>query len=193
MARPREFDTTTAINQALNIFRTQGYKGSSLQDLIQAMGISKSSFYETFGSKYELFLSTLTQFHESKAIYQTIDLSIDISAETLINDIFQQLINNVLKGQGGCLFGHCASEFSNSDQRVSIKIIHGMNQLEQLFYQILIREQKNRKIADKQRFLATAQQLTATFYGLQTMANAAIDKETLYQIAANATRTAILK
>ena len=186
MVRPREFDTQTAVDQALCVFRKQGYKGSSLLDLIRAMGISKSSFYETFGSKYELFLTTLVRFHETGAIYQLIDPNIDIPAKTIITGIFRQLIDNVIEGKGGCMFGNCAIEFSNTDQEVTARIANGIKQLEQMFYQILMCEPKNGKIPEKHKLRATARLLTATFYGLQTMANANLDQEILNEIASNA-------
>ncbi len=186
MVRPRAFDTQTAVDQALCVFRKQGYKGSSLHDLIRAMGISKSSFYETFGSKYELFLTTLSRFHETEAIYQFIDPNIDIPAKTMISDIFRQLIDNVIEGKGGCMFGNCAVEFSNTNLEVTARIANGIRQLEQMFYQILICEPKNGKIPEKHKVRATARQLTATFYGLQIMANANLDQELLNEIASNA-------
>ena len=186
MVRPRKFDTQTAVDQALCVFRKQGYKGSSLHDLIRAMGISKSSFYETFSSKYELFLTTLIRYHETEAIYQLIDPNIDIPAKTMITDIFRQLIDNVIEGKGGCMFGNCAVEFSNTDQEVTARIANGIKQLEQMFYQILMCEQKNGEISEKRNIRATARQLTATFYGLQIMANANLNRELLNEIASNA-------
>ena len=186
MVRPRNFNTQTAVDQALCVFRKQGYKGSSIHDLIRAMGISKSSFYETFRSKYELFLTTLIRYHETEAIYQLIDPNIDIPAKTMITDIFRQLIDNVIEGKGGCMFGNCAVEFSNTDQEVTARIANGINQLEQMFYQILMYEQKNGAMSEKRNIRATARQLTATFYGLQIMANANLNRELLNEIASNA-------
>ena len=182
MVRPREFDTHIAVDQALHVFRKQGYKGSSLNDLIRAMNISKSSFYETFGSKYELFLTTLIRFHETQAIYQTIDPNIDIPAKTLIQDIFLQIIDNVINGKGGCMFGSCAVEFSNNDPEITARIADGIKQLELMFYQILMRDQKNGGISKSHNILAIARQLTATFYGLQIMANANLNREVLTEI-----------
>jgi AcrR family transcriptional regulator len=39
----------------MNLFWEQGYEGTSFDQLIQAMGISPSSFYNSFGSKEQLY------------------------------------------------------------------------------------------------------------------------------------------
>ena len=59
MARPREFDTTTALNGAMNEFWTKGYDGASLPDLLEGMGITRGSLYKAFTDKKTLFLPTL--------------------------------------------------------------------------------------------------------------------------------------
>ncbi len=64
MARPREFNEEKALDRAMRVFWTQGYEGTSLHDLLGAMGISKSSFYETFGSKRDLFMRSLEHFDQ---------------------------------------------------------------------------------------------------------------------------------
>lgn len=53
--RPSTFDRTEALNQAMTLFWEQGYEGTSFDQLIQAMGISASSFYNSFGSKEQLY------------------------------------------------------------------------------------------------------------------------------------------
>ena len=63
MARPREFDADVALEQAMQVFWDMGYQSASLSSLTRAMGISKSSFYEAFGSKHELYLSALEYYN----------------------------------------------------------------------------------------------------------------------------------
>ena len=53
--RPQSFDRSVALNQAMRLFWERGYIGTSFDDLIGAMGISPSSFYNTFGSKERLY------------------------------------------------------------------------------------------------------------------------------------------
>ena len=49
--RPRTFDRSTAIQQAMKLFWDRGYEGTTFDDLIGVMNIGPSSFYHEFGSK----------------------------------------------------------------------------------------------------------------------------------------------
>jgi AcrR family transcriptional regulator len=53
--RPKNFDRPVALQQAMKLFWERGYEGASFDDLTAAMGISPSSFYNTFGSKGRLY------------------------------------------------------------------------------------------------------------------------------------------
>jgi AcrR family transcriptional regulator len=59
MGRHREFDPDEALHIALQVFRRQGYEGTSISDLTGAMGITRPSLYAAFGNKEDLFRRTL--------------------------------------------------------------------------------------------------------------------------------------
>jgi len=53
--RPREFDREDALHKAKTIFWQRGYEGTSLSDLVAALGIASARIYAAFGSKENLF------------------------------------------------------------------------------------------------------------------------------------------
>ncbi|MFP3646047.1 TetR/AcrR family transcriptional regulator [Paraburkholderia sp. SIMBA_054] len=55
MARPREFDENHVLQKALYLFWDKGYEATSLSDLLEATGLTKSSLYKAFESKEGLF------------------------------------------------------------------------------------------------------------------------------------------
>ncbi|WP_207230993.1 TetR/AcrR family transcriptional regulator [Bradyrhizobium sp. Leo121] len=63
MARPRGFDETEILGRALRVFWRQGYEGASLNDLLDATGLTKSSLYAAFGSKADLFRRVVEYFY----------------------------------------------------------------------------------------------------------------------------------
>lgn len=65
--RPREFDLDQALDRALHVFWCKGYEGASLDDLTQAMGISRPSLYAAFGNKEALFHRVLDRYLEGFA------------------------------------------------------------------------------------------------------------------------------
>ena len=55
MARPREFDRDEALEKARDAFWARGYEGTSMADLVSALGLASARIYAAFGSKEELF------------------------------------------------------------------------------------------------------------------------------------------
>jgi AcrR family transcriptional regulator len=62
MARPKEFNTDEALMRAVGLFCRQGYAATSTDELMQAMGVSRQSMYDTFGDKRALFLQALESY-----------------------------------------------------------------------------------------------------------------------------------
>jgi TetR/AcrR family transcriptional repressor of nem operon len=59
MARDIEFIPEEKIAKALDVFWEKGYNATSMQDLVEAMQINRSSLYNSFGDKHNLFLECL--------------------------------------------------------------------------------------------------------------------------------------
>lgn len=62
MARPREFNTDAALDDAIDVFREHGFEGSSAQMLVDAMGIGRQSLYAAFGDKWQLYCAAVRRY-----------------------------------------------------------------------------------------------------------------------------------
>jgi TetR/AcrR family transcriptional repressor of nem operon len=58
----KRFDPEVALEAALQVFWSRGYEQASAQDLVEAMGINRGSWYATFGSKAELYRLALERY-----------------------------------------------------------------------------------------------------------------------------------
>ena len=67
--RPREFCVDEALAKALRVFWEKGYEGTSLNDLTEAMGITRPSLYAAFGNKESLFRKALDLYETEKLAY----------------------------------------------------------------------------------------------------------------------------
>ncbi len=63
LARTLEFDYTDVIDRATRVFWKKGYAGTSLRDLLKAMGLGEGSFYNTLGSKKNAYLECLRHYN----------------------------------------------------------------------------------------------------------------------------------
>lgn len=64
MSRPREFDQAAAIETAMNEIWKNGYEACSVKALSEMLNITRSSFYNAFGSREALFREALARYFE---------------------------------------------------------------------------------------------------------------------------------
>ena len=91
MARPLEFDRNQALEKAMEVFWTQGYKATSVNDLTQAMGVSKSSLYGTFGGKHALFIECIKFYCDNITTRVRFAMGLTRPASQIIHSIFIHL------------------------------------------------------------------------------------------------------
>ena len=67
MARPREFDTEAALVAVMELFWECGFEATSVEDITETTGLSRSSLYQAFGSKRALFDQAIDRYVSSLA------------------------------------------------------------------------------------------------------------------------------
>jgi TetR/AcrR family transcriptional repressor of nem operon len=59
VGRPRGFDEDEVVRAAAELFALHSYDGTSVDDLVNHLGVHRGSLYKTFGSKRGLYLRAL--------------------------------------------------------------------------------------------------------------------------------------
>jgi AcrR family transcriptional regulator len=81
--RPRSFDEHEALEKATRVFRSKGYDGTTIDDLVVGMGVGRPSLYSVFGDKRTIFLRVLKAYAEAKGARAAKAL---FSPPTLVDD-----------------------------------------------------------------------------------------------------------
>jgi TetR/AcrR family transcriptional repressor of nem operon len=102
---------------ATEIFHRQGFRGTSIHDLIRETGVKKGNLYHFFRSKEEIGLEVLIRAREDFFTFLENSLQGDHPFDQLANH-FESILRyhegrNLL---GGCLFGNTALEMSDRNE-----------------------------------------------------------------------------
>ena len=184
MARPREFNVDDALERAMHVFWDKGYKSASLAELTRAMGLSRSSFYETFGSKHALFLEAIERYGGTMVERTVAELEGDGPARAAIAGVFGRVVDNaVARGdRRGCLVLNSAVEVSPHDPEAAARVAACLDRFEQAFHAAVVRGQRAGEIAADRDARALARYLTSSLNGLGVMIKAKPDRAVLDDI-----------
>ncbi|MDI6413528.1 TetR/AcrR family transcriptional regulator [Streptomyces albus] len=126
MARPRLFDEDRALDAAMRAFWEKGYEATSTQDLCEATGLGRSSIYNTFSSKHDLFRRALARYLDTMAARQ-LEILEDAGRSPLerIEAYFERIVTQECTERGaedgrsiGCLGVNTTVELAARDPEV---------------------------------------------------------------------------
>lgn len=63
MGRAKQYDRTELLDRAVELFRRQGFNGTSTSELVAEFGVNRKSMYAEFGSKQRLFEAALEHYN----------------------------------------------------------------------------------------------------------------------------------
>jgi TetR/AcrR family transcriptional repressor of nem operon len=64
MGRAKQYERTDLLDRAIELFRLQGFNGTSTAELVEELGINRKSMYAEFGSKQGLFEAALERYDQ---------------------------------------------------------------------------------------------------------------------------------
>ncbi|MCA2224268.1 TetR/AcrR family transcriptional regulator [Nonomuraea aurantiaca] len=183
MARPREFEEERAIEAAMRAFWSAGYEGTSTQDLCEATGLGRSSIYNTFKSKHDLFDKALRRYMDSKTASLMELLEGELPVREKVRALLWQAVDVETGDPVGCLVVNSLVELAPRDPEVAEQLRRdGERRLGALRAAFELGQSRGELEADRDP-AALAHFVVAAISGMRVMARGGSDREALESVA----------
>ncbi|MDR3714669.1 MAG: TetR/AcrR family transcriptional regulator [Puia sp.] len=184
MARTKEFDTDEVLNKAIDLFWDKGYNGCSMQDVVDGLGLSRSSIYETFGDKRQLFLDALKKYQRESMAAMEATVNAATSIRQFLTGAFESILPTCLEDplQRGCFMVNSAVELAPHDPEIASLVKSNRQQVEDILYKAIKKGQKSGEISATLDARAIARFFYTNLSGIRVTAKAGADRKTLEDI-----------
>jgi TetR/AcrR family transcriptional repressor of nem operon len=170
--RTKDFNEDDILMKAINIFWEKGYNATSIHDLIDGLGIGRSSIYHAFGDKHNLFVKALElyQLEGTAKIKGIIDNapSLKNALETLLNGVVNDILLNVCPK--GCFKVNSEVEVAAQDEIVNKLVYNDDLIIEDALYMAFKKGQQNGEVSASKDPLALARFFCNTIAGMRVYA-----------------------
>ena len=184
MARTKEFNPEKSLDAAVEVFWQQGYEHTSLDALMEKMGIARQSLYDTFGDKRALYLKALERYRDRNHAYLRNVFEGDRSLKKGFSRIFTDLIEESRKEhERGCLLLSANLELASHDQEVAQFLRENQATVEEIFERALRRARKRGEIDTNKDPDALARFFATTIQGMRATARLDHDRKALKSVA----------
>lgn len=182
MSRTKEFDESVVLDAAMRVFWAKGYASTSIQDLVDQMGIHRRSIYDTFGDKHQLFLHALDHYAAFFQKNLAIRIRPEMTTKEKIREMFLVAIMPKKDMPRGCLIVNTASELSLLDQEVEHKIQKLFAQGEDFLYGLLTEGKESGEVTTSAELHELAAYLHNALVGIRVTAKNTDDQQKLSRI-----------
>jgi Transcriptional regulator len=184
LARSKEFDEDAVLLKAMKLFWAQGYEKTSMQDLVEQMGIHRRSIYDTFGDKHALYLRALKRY--SDTVWNSIEQRAQSSqsAQAAIRSVMEAAVDRNEERPPGCLMVNTAVELALHDPELEACVNQSWSGTEELFRNLIIQGQQAGELSASLDAELLAPYLNNSLIGLRVMAKTQYNREKLKQIIA---------
>ncbi len=176
--RAKEFEPDEVADSAMQVFWQRGYAATSIQDLVEGTGLSRSSLYNAFESKNGLYQQALRRYHQ--LTQANVDLlSQSEPAAALVRQLLMRIVEDEMGDprQRGCLVANATLELAAQDPAVAALVSQNFLRLENALEQLLIRGQQEGTLAPDKKPRALARFIVNTIQGMRVVSKGSPPQE----------------
>ncbi len=172
------------LNAATKVFIEFGYEATSIQHLVDAMGINRASIYDTFKDKETLFLEVLDRYDDWAYAELAKCLEDHPSKVEGLKAWFYRVVEQGSnRRHPGCLMVNSTVERALRDEDCAARAARNFRRSEQAYFDAVVEAQRQGEIAADRDPRALARFLAGTIRGIRVSAKATGDYQTLKDIA----------
>jgi len=120
MARPAKFNREEAVERAMNEIWREGFEANSVKALSEKLGITRSSFYNAFGSREALFREVLALYRGQTPDRALAEAAPGVPIKKLLTDTFRAVCKSRSQDPEarGCLAINCVAELCGTNDKL---------------------------------------------------------------------------
>jgi len=183
--RPQQFDRDDVLTRAMGVFWRRGYEATSVQDLVDGMGIHRGSMYNAFGDKQSLFVQSIE--HYCTGLRDNVSTVLRRQGSPLENvrQVVRMWEAAVLKQPArGCLVTNTAVELAPHLSAVSDALTYHFGRLERMLRNALDRAVDSGELDHGRDTRALARFLVGANQGIMVMGKAGASPEMIQDMTA---------
>jgi TetR/AcrR family transcriptional regulator, transcriptional repressor for nem operon len=185
MARTKAFNEANVLEKAQKLFWQKGYEATSMDDLVNELGISRSSLYNTFGDKENLYCKTLSAYCNANAHTLVKEAAVTKEPLKFIEKIFDSTLNDVKVKSDikGCYAVNAVVELIGQNKNVDAILTANATVFENMLQTLISAGQKDGSIQSRKSSKQLAKFLYTTICGIKVNAKANEPYKNLREVA----------
>ena len=184
MPKTKQFDKNYVLQAASDVFQKNGYNGTSIDEILTATGLSRSSLYDSFKDKHNLYLESLEFYKNTRTQMldklDEKDLNGLQKIEMMFNEVVKHLINN--PNDNGCLLVNAAAEMSKQCFKTAQVICNNKEEVQDLIASWLQDAQNKKVLKLSKSPKVYSQYLYNTLLGLRVLSQSVSNKADLNNV-----------
>lgn len=184
MGRSIAFNKEEALNKAMFLFWDKGYDATYISDLIKTMGISRSTLYDSFGDKDQLFKLVLENYqkrgYEKKKLLFT-----GSNTKDALTAYFYKHIEDCYSKRtpDSCLITNSSLLIGHIDPSIEDTLIKNFSDLELKFKQVIEEGQRKGEISEQEDNGLMTYTLLSLNHSISLMSRYKKEKDLAYKLA----------
>ena len=182
----KQFDIDNALFQAMRTFWSKGYEATSMQDLVESMGINRASLYDTFGDKRSLFIAALKYYDDTQKKATLKRAAENRTPRETIKFLFNALAEEALdkNKRDGCFLVNTMLERAPHDEAVNSIVAKSFSDMQKYFRDTIRKGQQTGEIDRDIDAGEKAHMLLAAMIGLRVLSRGEPKKALVRSIVA---------